>query len=48
MQQKKQARLMYNKRVLEKEIKKYIKSKKGIIHGRDIERIGRKYGFYIS
>ena len=47
-QTKKQARLMYNKRVLEKDIKKYIKSKKGAIHGADIERIGRKYGFYIN
>jgi len=47
-QQKKQARLMYNKRVLEKDIKKYIKSKKGVIHGADIERIGRKYGFYVN
>ncbi len=47
-QQKKQARLMYNKRVLEKDIKKYIKLKKGAIHGSEIERIGRKYGFYIN
>jgi|TARA_B100001996_G_scaffold182090_1_gene139126 hypothetical protein len=39
---------MYNKRVLEKDIKKYIKSKKGVIHGADIERIGRKYGFYVN
>tara|TARA_B100001175_G_scaffold282074_1_gene260875 strand:- start:837 stop:956 length:120 start_codon:yes stop_codon:yes gene_type:complete len=39
---------MYNKRVLEKDIKKYIKLKKGAIHGSEIERIGRKYGFYIN
>jgi len=39
---------MYSRRVLEKSIKEYIKKNKSEIRYRDIEKIGRQYGFYIS
>jgi len=39
---------MYSRRVLEKSIKEYIKKNKSGIRYRDIEKIGRQYGFYIS
>jgi len=45
-QQKKQARIMYNRRKLEKDIKKYVRNDK--INGEAIERIGRQHGFYIE
>ena len=45
-QQKKQARIMYNRRKLEKDIKRYIKNDR--INGEAIERIGRQHGFYIE
>ena len=45
-QQKKQARVMYNRRKLEKDIKRYIKN--GRINSKAIERIGRQHGFYIG
>jgi len=45
-QQKKQARIMYNKRKLEKDIKQYIKNDR--IKGSSIERIGRQHGFYVE
>jgi len=47
-EQKNIARLMYSRRVLEKSIKEYIKKNKSGIRYRDIEKIGRQYGFYIS
>lgn len=45
-QQKKQARVMYNRRKLEKDIKRYIKNDR--INSNAIERIGRQHGFYIG
>ena len=45
-QQKKQARIMYNRRKLEKDIKLYIKNDR--IKGSEIERIGRQHGFYVK
>ena len=45
-QQKKQARIMYNRRKLEKDIKQYIKNDR--IKGSNIERIGRQHGFYVE
>ena len=45
-QQKKQSRLMYNRRKLERDVKRYIKGE--IIKGSEIDRIGRQYGFYIE
>jgi len=39
---------MYSRRVLEKSIKEYIKKNKSGIIYRDIEKIGRQHGFYIS
>jgi hypothetical protein len=39
---------MYNKRILEKEIKEYIKTKTGGIRYRDIDKLGRKHGFYVT
>lgn len=45
-QQKKQARIMYKRRKLEKDVKKYIKN--DTIRSSEIERIGREHGFYIS
>tara|TARA_B100001063_G_scaffold71154_1_gene65284 strand:- start:1007 stop:1231 length:225 start_codon:yes stop_codon:yes gene_type:complete len=45
-QQKKQSRLMYKRRKLERDVKKYIKGE--IIKGSGIERIGRQHGFYME
>ena len=45
-QQKKQARIMYNRRKLDKDIKQYIKNDR--IKGSRIERIGRQHGFYVE
>ena len=45
-QQKKKSRLMYNRRKLERDVKRYIKGE--IIKGSEIDRIGRQYGFYIE
>ena len=45
-QQKKQSRLMYNRRKLERDVKRYIKGE--VIRGSEIERIGRQHGFYIE
>lgn len=45
-QQKKQARIMYRRRKLEKDIKQYIKN--GKISSSEIERIGRRHEFYIE
>ena len=41
---KKRSRIMYNKRKLEKEIKKYVKNRIWI-RSKDIDAIGRKHGF---
>lgn len=45
---KKEARVMYTRRILEREVKQYLKSKKGAIRYRDIDKIGRRHGFYIT
>ena len=45
-QQKKQARIMYNRRVLQKDIKKILDNK--IIKYTDIVRIHRKHGVYTT
>tara|TARA_R100000951_G_scaffold43856_1_gene37059 strand:+ start:337 stop:450 length:114 start_codon:yes stop_codon:yes gene_type:complete len=37
---------MYNRRKLERDVKRYIKGE--IIKGSEIDRIGRQYGFYIE
>jgi|TARA_Y100000289_G_C3926349_1_gene153628 hypothetical protein len=39
---------MYTRRILEREVKQYLKSKKGAIRYRDIDKIGRRHGFYIT
>ena len=43
---KKVAELHYKRRKLDKDVKRYIKHDP--IHGSEIERIGRKHGFYIE
>tara|TARA_B100001057_G_C22540880_1_gene829542 strand:+ start:47 stop:274 length:228 start_codon:yes stop_codon:yes gene_type:complete len=45
---KKEARIMYSRRVLQKDINNYIKSNNGPIRYSDIESIGRKHGFYTT
>ena len=45
---KKEARMMYSRRVLQKDINNYIKSTHGAIRYADIESIGRKHGFFIT
>jgi len=42
---KKEARLMYTRRILHKEINTYIKNINGPIRYAEINRIGRKHGF---
>ena len=44
---KKQSRLMYQKRKLDKDVKKYT-NKHNRINSRDIDAIGRSHGFYIE
>ena len=46
-EQKKKARLMYAKRILERDIKQYIKQEKSGIKYKQIDKIGRKHGFYV-
>jgi len=45
---KKEARMMYSRRVLQKDINNYIKSANGAVKYSDIESIGRKHGFYTT
>jgi hypothetical protein len=45
---KKEARMMYSRRVLQKDINNYIKLANGAIRYSDIESIGRKHGFYTT
>jgi len=45
---KKEARIMYSRRILQKDINNYIKSKHGAIRYSDIESIGNKHGFYTT
>lgn len=45
-QQKKQARIMYNRRVLQKDIKKILDNK--VIKYADIVKIHRKHGVYLT
>lgn len=45
---KKEARVMYSRRILQKDINNYIKSKNGPIRYSDIESIGNKHGFYTT
>jgi len=47
-EQKKKARLMYTRRVLERDIKQYIKKEKGGIKYKEIDRIARGHGFYTT
>lgn len=47
-EQKKKARLMYTRRVLERDIKQYTKKEKGGIKYREIDRIARGHGFYTT
>ena len=47
-EQKKKARLMYTGRVIERDIKQYIKKEKGGIKYREIDRIARGHGFYTT
>ena len=44
---KKEARMMYTRRILQKDINTYIKENESIRY-RDIEAIGRKHGFYTT
>ena len=44
---KKEARMMYTRRILQKDINTYIKEN-GSIRYQDIDRIGRKHGFYTT
>ena len=44
---KKEARMMYTRRILQKDINTYIKEN-GSIRYADIDRIGRKHGFYTT
>ena len=44
----KEARMMYSRRVLQKDINNYIKSTQGAIKYADIESIGRKHGFFTT
>jgi hypothetical protein len=44
---KKEARMMYTRRILQKEINTYIKENESIRY-QDIDRIGRKHGFYTT
>jgi len=39
---------MYTRRVLERDIKQYIKKEKGGIKYREIDRIARGHGFYTT
>ena len=47
-EQKKKARLMYTRRVLERDIKQYTKKEKGGIKYREIDSIARGHGFYTT
>ena len=47
-EQKKKSRLMYTRRVLEKDIKQYIKKETGGIKYKEIDRIARGHGFYVT
>lgn len=47
-EQKKKSRLMYNRRILEKNIKQYIKTTSGGFKYEDIERIGKRNGFFVN
>lgn len=47
-EKKKKARLMYTRRVLERDIKQYTKKEKGGIKYREIDRIARGHGFYTT
>jgi len=38
---------MYAKRILERDIKQYIKQEKSGIKYKQIDKIGRKHGFYV-
>tara|TARA_R110002096_G_scaffold347669_1_gene540957 strand:+ start:16 stop:240 length:225 start_codon:yes stop_codon:yes gene_type:complete len=42
---KKETRMMYTRRILQKDINNYIKANESIKY-RDIDAIGRKHGFY--
>jgi hypothetical protein len=44
---KKEARMMYTRRILQKDINNYIKENESIRY-RDIDAIGRKHGFYTT
>ncbi len=44
---KKEARMMYTRRILQKDINNYIKHNESIRY-RDIDAIGRKHGFYTT
>jgi hypothetical protein len=39
---------MYTKRAVQKDINNYIKSQTGAIKYEEIDRIGRKHGFYTT
>lgn len=47
-EQKKKARLMYTRRVLERDIKQYIKKEQSGIKYKEIDRIARGHGFYTT
>jgi hypothetical protein len=47
-EQKKKSRLMYTRRVLERDIKQYIKKQEGGIKYTEIDRIARGHGFYTT
>jgi hypothetical protein len=47
-EQKKKARLMYTRRILERDIKQYIKKKQSGIKYKEIDRIARGHGFYTT
>ena len=44
---KKEARMMYTRRILQKDINNYIKENESIRY-RDVDAIGRKHGFYTT
>ena len=47
-EQKKKSRLMYTRRVLERDIKQYIKKQEGGIKYTEIDRIAGRHGFYTT
>lgn len=45
---KKKASMHYKRRKLDKDVRQYIKGTRGPLRLTDIERIGRRHGFYVS